>query len=230
MSEKGLCSRREADALIEKGLVKVNGEIVSQLGLKVKRCDKVRVLDQTHSLLQKKMTVALHKPRGFVSSQPEKNYAHALTLLKKKNFFGSNYKSFDQKGLAPLGRLDIDSTGLILYSQKGSLAKKIIGEGSLVEKEYEVNITKGNLTSEIISKLTHGLFLDGEALKSAKVQKLSPTFFKITLRQGKKRQIRRMCELVGLKVTRLKRVRIGKLELKNLPEGNWTFVNDLEIL
>ena len=230
MSEKGICSRREADRLIEKGLVKVNGELVSQLGVKVKRSDKVEVIREAKNLLDSKLTIALHKPRDFVSSQPEKDYIHALTLIKKENYFGSDYKSFDQKGLAPLGRLDIDSTGLILYSQKGSLAKKIIGEGTSIEKEYEVNITEGSLTPDKISKLEKGLRLDNEILKPAKVKKISPTFFKITLIQGKKRQIRRMCELVGLKVTRLKRIRVGKYNLGDLPEGCWTFVNDSEVL
>lgn len=230
MSERGLCSRREADSLIEKGLVKVNGEKVSQLGIKVTRAVEVEIISAAKKILSEKVTIALNKPRDFVSSQPEKNYEHALSLIKKTNYFGSNYKNFDQKGLAPLGRLDIDSTGLILYSQKGSLAKKIIGEKTLIEKEYEVNITKGELTNKKIELLKNGLSLDGEMLKPAKVKKLSETFFKITLKQGKKRQIRRMCELVDLKVTRLKRVRIGKYSLGELPEGNWTFVNDHEIV
>jgi 23S rRNA pseudouridine2604 synthase len=229
MSERGICSRREADSLIERKLVKVNGELAT-LGLKVKRSDKILVLNQAQSLLDNKVTIALHKPRGYVSSQPEKNYEHALSLVKKKNYFGEHYKDFNPKGLAPLGRLDIDSTGLILYSQKGSLAKKIIGSNSLVEKEYEVNVTDGELSDAVLSKLSFGLSLDGEKLKRAKVKKISPTFFKITLIQGKKRQIRRMCELVGLKVTRLKRIRIGKLKLNDLPEGSWTFVNDFDLL
>lgn len=230
MSERGICSRREADSLIEKGLVKVDGILVNQLGLKVTRAVKIEVIKEAKSILNKKVTIVLNKPRDFVSSQPEKGYKHSLTLIKKKNYFGDNYFNFDQKGLAPLGRLDIDSTGLILYSQKGTLAKKIIGEDSKIEKEYEVNITGGALDQEKILKLTHGLSLDGAKLKPTKVQKISPTFFKITLTQGRKRQIRRMCELVGLKVTRLKRIRIGRYRIKELPEGFWTFVEDSEIL
>ena len=229
MGEKGICSRREAENLIEKGLVKVNGQVVSQLGFKVKRLDKIELLKQAQVFLQRKVTIALHKPRGFVSSQPEKNYPHALTLIKKKNYFGQDYQGFDQSGLAPLGRLDIDSTGLILYSQKGSLAKKIIGENSFIEKEYEVNITKGELYEDKIAKLTHGLSLDGETLRPAKIKKISSTFFTITLKQGKKRQIRRMCELIGLKVTRLKRIRVGRFKLNDLPEGKWIFVSESEL-
>ena len=230
MSERGICSRREADSLIEKGLVKVDGELVNQLGLKVTRSVKVEVITEAKKILEKKVTIALNKPRDYVSSQPEKDYAHALTLIKKKNYFGDKYFDFNQKGLAPLGRLDIDSTGLILYSQKGTLAKQIIGENSKIEKEYEVNITDGVLDQKKISKLQHGLLLDGVELKPAKVKKISPTFFKITLIQGRKRQIRRMCDLVGLKVTRLKRVRIGKYKIGDLPEGSWTFVDDSEVL
>ena len=230
MSELGICSRREADVFIEKGQVLVNGETISKLGSRVTRLDKIEVFNEAKSLLQDQVTIALNKPRDFVSSQPEKNYTHALTLIKKINFSGSGFKNFNQNGLAPLGRLDIDSTGLIVYSQKGSLAKKIIGADTEIEKEYEVNITEGELTPKKTELLREGLTLDEEQLKPAKVKVLSPTFFTMTLKQGKKRQIRRMCELVDLRVTRLKRTRIGKLKLGDLEEGQWRFVKDSEIV
>ncbi len=230
MSELGICSRREADVFIEKGLVSVNGETISKLGSRVTRSDNIEVLNEAKSALQDQVTIALNKPRDFVSSQPEKNYTHALTLIKKLNFSGTGFKNFNQSGLAPLGRLDIDSTGLIVYSQKGSLAKKIIGADTTIEKEYEVNITEGELTTKKVELLREGLSLDDERLKPATVKVISPTFFTITLKQGKKRQIRRMCELVDLKVTRLKRIRIGKLKLNDLEEGKWRFIKDSEIV
>ena len=230
MGQRGLCSRREADKLIEQGLVEVDGEVVKELGSKVLPDVKIKILNQGQKELSKKITIALHKPRDYVSSQPEKNYRSALELIKIDNYYGDDYKPFIQKGLAPLGRLDIDSTGLIIYSQNGVLAKSIIGENSNVEKEYEVNVTGFRLNTKIISQLEFGLTLDDVKLKKAKVVKHSPTFFSITLTQGRKRQIRRMCELVGLKVTRIQRVRVGKLKLNDLPEGMWTFVTENEIV
>lgn len=230
MAHRGLCSRREADKLIEQGLVEVDGKVVDELGTKVVSNVKIKILTEGKKELSRKVTLALHKPRDYVSSQPEKNYKSALELIRKENYFGSDYRSFIQKGLAPLGRLDIDSTGLIIYSQNGVLAKSIIGDSSNIEKEYEVNITGDSLSKKTINLLEFGLTLDGVKLRPAKITKHSPTFFSITLTQGRKRQIRRMCELVGLKVTRIKRVRVGKLKLKDLPEGMWTFVTESEIV
>lgn len=230
MSQRGLSSRREADKLIEQGLVEVEGDVIKELGTKVFPDVKIKILNQGQKELLKKITLALNKPRDFVSSQPEKNYRSALELIRKENYYGDSYKPFIQKGLAPLGRLDIDSTGLIIYSQNGVLAKKVIGENSKIEKEYEVNVTGNSLNQKSMSLLEFGLTLDNVKLKRAKVIKHSPTFFSITLTQGRKRQIRRMCELVGLKVTRIKRVRVGKLKLLDLPEGMWTFVSESEIV
>lgn len=228
MSEKGLCSRREADALIEQGLVTLNGNIVN-LGQKGFDDDEILILREGLEALTKKVTLALNKPRDFVSSQPEKGYRTALELIVKENFAGTNLKKFHPKGLAPLGRLDIDSTGLILYSQDGVLAKKIIGKESAVEKEYEVNVI-GKITDQVLKKLRHGLELDGITLKPAKIKQVSKTKMIFILKQGRKRQIRRMCELVGLKVRRIHRLRIGKLHIGTLPEGKWRFVEHDEII
>ncbi len=229
MGARGVCSRREADKLIEEGLVKVNGKLVSELGFKVSLKCSIEILKEGKNFLDDKVTIALNKPRNYISSQPEKNYISALQLIRKKNYFGKNYKYVERKGLAPLGRLDIDSTGLILYSHNGVLAKKIIGEDTLIDKEYEVNVI-GKISEESLLKLRFGLILNGVKLKPAKVTKISSTKMIFILNQGRKRQIRRMCELVGLKTTRVHRIRIGKLKIGCLPQGQWTLVKEKNII
>lgn len=229
MGQRGLCSRREADKLIEEGLVKVNDKLVTELGSKVDPNCTVKILEEGKEALDDKITIALHKPRNYVSSQPEDDYTSALELVRENNYFGDDYQHVERKGLAPLGRLDIDSTGLILYSQNGVLAKQIIGENSLVDKEYEVNTT-GEISEETMTKLRMGLSLDGVKLKQAKITKISKTKMAFVLNQGRKRQIRRMCELVGLKTTRIHRIRVGKLKIGDLPEGKWMLVKSEDVI
>jgi 23S rRNA pseudouridine2604 synthase len=131
------------------------------------------------------------------------------------------------RGLAPAGRLDIDSTGLLILTQDGRIAKQLIGENSRIEKEYLVRVT-GKLAKDGLALLQHGLSLDGEVLRPAQVSWQNQDQLRFVLRQGKKRQIRRMCELVGLAVTGLKRVRIGKVMLGDLPVGQWRYLRDDE--
>jgi len=225
MSEKGLCSRREADEWIRQGLVFVNGERVSELGIKVSR--DVRVTLDPEAMEEKKelVTIILNKPVGYVSAQPEGHYRPAVQLITPENQFASK-KKLDRKhfsGLAVAGRLDIDSQGILIFTQDGAVAKKIIGENSEIEKEYLVRV-EGFLSKEGLALLNHGLELDGKKLKPAQVEWLNQDQLRFILREGKKRQIRRMCELVGLKVIGLKRVRVGKLMLRDLPEGQWRFL------
>ncbi len=224
MSEKGICSRREADKYIERGLVKVNGKIMSELGVKVDPSVTVELLSEALKERNSLITVMVHKPRDFVSSQPEDGYKSAIELITYENFHGEEKPyDFTTQGLAPLGRLDIDSTGLLLYSQDGVLAKKIIGENSDTEKEYLVNVS-GQITDDKIKRLSSGLSLDGSLLKPAIVKKVGKSRLSFILKEGKKRQIRRMCDQVDLKVTRLQRMRIGNLKLSGLPEGKWKFI------
>jgi len=229
MSSRGLCSRREADSFIERGLVKVDGKIVNVLGSRVFPDCKIEIVGEAKDFLDEQVTIVLHKPRDYVSSQPEDGYTSALDLIREQNYFGKGYKNILRKGLAPLGRLDIDSTGLILYSQSGVLAKKIIGDATEIEKEYEVNVS-GDITEKALKLLEFGLELDGVQLKKAKITKLTKSKMIFILKQGRKRQIRRMCELVGLKTTRIHRMRVGKLRIDDLPEGMWRIVEPHEIL
>ncbi|MFZ4405045.1 MAG: pseudouridine synthase, partial [Pseudobdellovibrionaceae bacterium] len=217
MSEKGLCSRREADEYIAQGLVLVDGQVVSELGTKVS--PDVSITLQTEALQKQKnlVTIILNKPVGYVSSQPEDGYEPAIVLLTLANQWQPPEKSRGAQprrslpqvdperlnNLAVTGRLDIDSQGLLIFTQDGRIAKKIIGENSEIEKEYLVRV-QGSLSDSQLKLLCHGLELDGKKLKQARVEWINQDQLRFVLKEGKKRQIRRMCDLVGLKVLGLK--------------------------
>jgi 23S rRNA pseudouridine2604 synthase len=231
MSERGLCSRREADNLIARGMVKVDGVIVSQLGTRISPDARIEIVGIAKQQLKEKVTILINKPVGYVSSQPEKGYRAAVELVTKENLDPAETLPFQSKhtnGLAPAGRLDIDSQGLLVLTQDGVVAKTLIGENSEVEKEYLVRVV-GRLSDEDLRRLNDGsLVLDGRQLRRAKVEWLNQDQLRFVLQEGMKRQIRRMCESVGLKVVGLKRVRIGKVMLGNLPEGKWRYLHDDE--
>ena len=227
MSERGIASRREADRLIEKGLVLVNGKTVSELGARVDPDDQISLKKEGLEIQKKKLTILLNKPLGYVSCQPEDGYREALELIQEKN---RDKKFKTEKKLpkklikfAVAGRLDINSKGLLVLTQDGQIAKQLIGENSSVEKEYLVRI-QGEISPLKLKKLTHGIKLDGQELKRAKIDQIDTDFLRFTLKEGKKRQIRRMCEEVGLKVTSIKRVRIGKVKLGSLKVGCWRYL------
>jgi 23S rRNA pseudouridine2604 synthase len=226
MAQRGICSRREADAFIEQGLVLVDGVVVNQLGVKVAPEVEITLAPQALKQQTDLITIILNKPVGYVSAQPEPGYIPAIKLITSENQFGKSDRKLRPehlKGLAVAGRLDIDSQGLLLFTQDGRMAKKIIGERSGVEKEYIVRVG-GSLPEDDLQLLRHGLELDGKPLLPAQVEWINRDQLRFVLKEGRKRQIRRMCELVGLKVAGLKRVRIGEIRLGNLPEGKWRFV------
>ena len=230
MSERGICSRREADEYIERGWVYVDGVKVGQLGARIDPSQKITLDKRAESL--PRVTILLHKPVGYVSAQAEDGYRPAVTLIVPDTHYAGNAppKRFARehlKGLAPAGRLDIDSTGLLVFTQDGRIARLLIGEDSPVEKEYLVRV-EGKLDDKGLRLLNHGLSLDGAALKPAQVVWQNDDQLRFVLREGKKRQIRRMCELVGLRVTALKRVRIGRVKLGELPLGQWRYLSDDE--
>ncbi|MFZ2162892.1 MAG: pseudouridine synthase [Sideroxyarcus sp.] len=232
MSEQGLCSRREADDYIAKGWVKVDGETVSELGTKILPTQKITLEKAAQAKQQGRVTILLNKPVGYVSGQAEEGHKPAIVLIDAATRWEqdkSPQKFFRSQmlGLAPAGRLDIDSTGLLVLTQDGRIAKQLIGEDSPIEKEYLVRV-QGQLVGNGLNLLNHGLSLDGKKLKPAKVSWLNDDQLRFTLNEGKKRQIRRMCELVGLKVTALKRVRIGKVKLGDLPVGQWRYLGEDE--
>jgi 23S rRNA pseudouridine2604 synthase len=233
MSELGLCSRREADEWIANGWVKVNGEVMSELGVRVSPDARIEVDREAKTHQAEQVTILLHKPVGYVSGQAEDGYQPAVVLLHPDNqwpddpLIDKRFKRGYLAGLAPAGRLDIDSTGLLVFTQDGRVARQLIGEDSTVEKEYLVRVT-GELSDEGLRLLNHGLRLDGVQLKPAKVSWQNEDQLRFVLREGRKRQIRRMCELVGLHVTGLKRVRIGSVTLGKLPPGQWRYLRPEE--
>jgi 23S rRNA pseudouridine2604 synthase len=228
MSELGLCSRREADQWISKGWVKVDGETVNTLGVRVSREARIEVVRQATAQQNELVTILLHKPVGYVSGQAEDGYEPAVVLVRPENRWADDpsplrFRPQHLRGLAPAGRLDIDSTGLLVFTQDGRIAKQLIGQDSSVEKEYLVRVT-GRLAGSGLQRLRHGLTLDGVQLKPAKVNWQNEDQLRFILREGRKRQIRRMCELVGLAVTGLKRVRSGNVPLGPLPAGQWRYL------
>jgi len=237
MSELGLCSRREADEWIARGWVRVDGKIISELGSKVLPHQKVTVERQAAAEQSKRVTILINKPVGYVSGQAEDGYTPAVALIKPENRWSEDkvdtvFHPTQLRSLVPAGRLDIDSVGLLVLTQDGRVAKHLIGENTVVEKEYLVRvhyIAGGKLPDHELRRLNHGLSLDGKKLLPAKVTWQNEDQLNFILREGKKRQIRRMCEMVGLKVLGLKRVRIGKVRLGNLPEGQWRYMRDDEL-
>jgi 23S rRNA pseudouridine2604 synthase len=227
MSERGLCSRREADLWIERGWVFVDGERISELGSRIKPDAEITITKEAKQDQAKQITILLNKPVGYVSGQPEPGCIPAVTLIsaetQQRQSGDPEFKPWMLRGLAPAGRLDIDSTGLLVLTQDGRVAKKLIGEDSQAEKEYLVRVA-GEMIPGGLRLLQHGLELDGKPLKQAWVKQLNEDQLHFILREGKKRQIRRMCELVGLRVIGLKRVRIGRVKLGDLPLGQWRFL------
>lgn len=232
MSERGLCSRREADSYIEKGLVFVDGKRVSELGTRVDPDCAIRLDAEASARQADRVTILLHKPVGYVSGQPEPGYQPAAALIRTDTRWPGEreMRRFDRshlRGLAPAGRLDIDSTGLLVLTQDGRIARQLIGDDSDIEKEYLVRV-EGQLNERSLALLNHGLSLDGRKLRPARVVWQNVDQLRFVLKEGRKRQIRRMCELVNLKVVGLKRVRIGRVRLGELPPGCWRYLHDDE--
>jgi 23S rRNA pseudouridine2604 synthase len=241
MSELGLCSRREADEWIEKGWVLVDGQVIDTLGTRIRPDQNVEIAPAAHAAQMQQVTILIHKPVGFVSGQAEDGYQPAVTLVNPSNHWaddqsGIRFSPLHLRTLAPAGRLDIDSTGLLVLTQDGRVAKQLIGGHSEVDKEYLVRVTFGERTVDIeqhfpaesLALLRHGLSLDDVPLKTAQVSWQNGEQLRFVLREGKKRQIRRMCELVGLQVVGLKRIRMGRVTLGALPPGQWRYLGSDE--
>ena len=240
MAELGLCSRREADDWIDRGWVRVNGA-PAVMGVKVTPADRIEVDRMAENQQQQRVTILLNKPMGYVSGQAEDGHEPAIVIINPRTHWredpsANRFSPPQLRGLAPAGRLDIDSTGLLVLTQDGRVARQLIGEDSEMEKEYLVRVTYGRhegavaqnvqaiFPPEQLARLRYGLSLDGQPLKRAGVDWQNPEQLRFVLREGKKRQIRRMCEQVGLHVVGLKRIRIGRVVLGNLPVGQWRYL------
>jgi 23S rRNA pseudouridine2604 synthase len=221
LAQSGVCSRREAEALIGRGLVSIDGEIVEDVGRKILPGQTLVLADEAQAAIESAFTIVLNKPRDIVSAHPERGQIPAMQLISRKTLWGYSevVPEFDSK-LAPVGRLDKDSRGLLLLSDDGVLAKAVIGPASELDKEYRVAVL-GEITEEKLELLRYGLELDDRQLKPAEVDVISDQRLRVVLREGRNRQIRRMCALVELKVVDLYRVRVGPLDLGDMPEGRW---------
>ena len=220
MAQRGICSRREADRFIEQGLVCVDGEVIDTLGTRIRPDQEITLKSAAVKQQSNKVTVLLNKPPGYVSGTPEDGYQPAVSLITAKNAQSRLGSRLKLQNLAPAGRLDIDSSGLLVLTNDGRIAKQLIGPDSRVEKEYRVTFS-GALSDRGLKLLRHGLELDGRTLRPARVEQIGPEQLRFILTEGRKRQVRRMCELVGLKVVSLIRVRIGGVSLGKLPRGKW---------
>ena len=236
MAELGMCSRREADAWIEQGWIKVNG-LPAEMGVKVLPGDRIEIDKKAQGQQAQQVTILLNKPVGYVSAQAEDGHQPAITLIASSAQWAGDksriaFQPSQLRGLAPAGRLDIDSIGLLVLTQDGRIARQLIGEDSMMEKEYLVRVRLGDEEKDVqrifpraqLERLRHGLSLDGHALKPAQVEWQNAEQLRFVLTEGKKRQIRRMCEAVGLHVTGLKRIRIGNVTLGTLPIGQWRYL------
>lgn len=228
MAERGLCSRREADELISRGWVLVDGAPVTVLGTKISPAQQITLSPQAQASVRRSVTILLNKPLGYVSGQPEPGMPAAITLICPENRFAGDrlplhFSAAHLAHLAPAGRLDINSQGLLVLTQDGRIARQLIGSVGRIEKEYLVRVN-GRVTPQTLDRLRHGLTLDGKKLLPIQVRQLDAGYLQMVLREGRKRQIRRMCEAVGLEVVGLKRVRIGRVVLGNLPVGQWRYL------
>ncbi|MET0274352.1 MAG: pseudouridine synthase [Phenylobacterium sp.] len=218
LAQSGVCSRREAEALIEQGLVAIDGETVADAGRKILPGQTLVLSDGAQGA---QLSVMINKPVGIVSAHPDPGQTPASWLLTADNLVGeSPVIPGSEMSLPPLGRLDMDSRGLLILSEDGVLAKAVIGPESDLEKEYLVRV-RGQVTEKKLKTLRHGLQLDRRQLRPAKVSVVQGDQIRFVLKEGRNRQIRRMCELVQLEVADLFRVRIGSLKIGGLPEGKW---------
>jgi 23S rRNA pseudouridine2604 synthase len=231
LSERKVCSRREAEKFIDEGLILLNGTPVTEQGTRAYPSDRIEITETAKRTQAQKVTVMLHKPLGIVSNLPEPGYKEASSLITEENHWEGDRIPYSEP-ISPLnvvGRLDVNSKGLLLLTQDGRIAKQVIGPTSVVEKEYIVRIQDG-IRDRQVAQLREGLYLDGKKLKKAVVERKDEQTLLITLVEGKKRQLRRMCENIGAEITSLKRVRIGNLQLGTLPSGQWRFVDPSEFL
>jgi pseudouridine synthase len=219
LAEQGIASRREADKLIGSGLVKVNGKIVTEMGIRVDPDeDRVEVDQKRVQASRTLFYIALNKPKGYVCSmKPTRQDPDIVTDLVDL-----------PERVYPVGRLDKETTGLLLLTNDGTLVNRIIHPSSESEKEYEATFSVP-IPMGALRKLEEGVKLGGQETLPTKVKKIAPAKIRIILKEGKNRQVRRICQKVGFPVKALKRVRIKNLTLGDLPPGRWRHLTEAEV-
>ena len=215
LSDAGYCSRREADRLVEQGVVKVNGK-TAVMGQKVTINDSIMVKGKNISREDEQILIALNKPVGIECTTDLNNPDNIVDFI-----------NFDKR-IYPIGRLDKNSQGLILLTNDGSIVNNILKGSNYHEKEYVVTVDKP-VTDDFIKKMSTGVRILDQVTRPCKVAKVKKHVFNIVLTQGLNRQIRRMCGELGYNVQKLKRIRIMNIELGNLPVGQYRKVTDSEL-
>lgn len=215
ISETGYCSRREADKLIEQGRVTVNGQL-PELGTKVSSEDTIHIDGTSISRKEKPVYLAFNKPVGITCTTELQVKGNIVSYI--------NYK----KRIFPIGRLDKPSQGLIFLTNDGDIVNKILRAGNNHEKEYVVTVDKP-ITQRFLDKMSSGVPILDTITRKCVVTQEDKFVFRIILTQGLNRQIRRMCEALGYRVTKLKRTRIMNVTLRGLPLGQWRYLTDKEI-
>jgi len=217
LAQAGIASRRKAEELIEAGKVKVNGKIVKKLGFKVDEIkDEIQYQGKTIRPAEEKIYIALNKPTGYICSASSEQGKSILNLVKTK------------ERIFPVGRLDKDSSGLIILTNDGELANLITHPRHESEKEYFIVLDQ-DLRPEDIKKLEKGMTIAGKKLQPTKVVMSKNKSARLVLKEGINRQIRRTLGRLGYTVVKLKRIRIGKLELGDLKEGQWRKITKKDI-
>lgn len=218
IANSGVCSRRKADELITLKKVKVNGKIVEDFGMQVDEDKDVVIVDGKKITLQEKnIYLMLNKPVGYVTTNDEQMGRKCTNDLIHESI-----------RVFPIGRLDMNSEGLLILTNDGEFSNKLMHPSMKVEKVYIAKLNR-KITDEKIAILKTGVDIGDYITQPAKVERIASNVVKITISEGKNRQVRRMCEAVGLKVIKLERVKIGNLELGNLPKGKYRYLTKQEI-
>ena len=216
LSMAGVCSRRHGEKYITDGLVRVNGKVVTKLGTKVdSEKDRVEIKGKPAVIKQDLVYIALNKPKGYVTSCRQPGDKIVLDLLDIS------------RRVYPVGRLDKDSTGLLLLTNDGGLHHRLSHPSFDHEKEYEVTVANA-MTDKGLLNMEQGMPIMGTKTRPAETKRISPKRFRIVLKEGKNRQIRRMAGKTGNHVTRLKRIRAANIRLGRLAIGNWRYLTEKE--
>jgi 23S rRNA pseudouridine2605 synthase len=218
LAQAGVASRRGAEELITAGRVRVNGAVVTELGTRVEPARDVVDVDRRRIETAATEWLAVHKPIGYLSTRRDPQHRRTLYDLLPP----------EKRQLFYVGRLDRDSEGLILLTNDGDTAHRLLHPRYGVEREYEVELND-YLDDDVLQRLTRGVMLEDGMARALRTQRAGGTRVKLTLREGKKREVRRMMEAIGGRVLRLRRVRYGPIRLGDLPLGSWRALSAREV-